>query len=166
MKLRELQPKDAPLILEWMQDPSINCFFRFNADLITEETVRAFVDDSQTSQNRHFAIADEDTDEYLGTISLKNITEVDAEYAIALRQKAIGTGAARDATMEILRYAFQALGLTRVYLNVYENNIRARKLYEKCGFFIFSHKEDAIDTPEGRKLLCWYKVEKDVLYNE
>ena len=41
MRLRNLQQKDVPFIYEWMKDPSVNCFFRFDAEQVSLETVQA-----------------------------------------------------------------------------------------------------------------------------
>ena len=46
-----------------------------------------------------------------------------AEYAICVRKKAMGTGVAKEATLEILRIAFEEMGLNKVYLNVITENI-------------------------------------------
>jgi RimJ/RimL family protein N-acetyltransferase len=83
----------------------------------------------------HLAIVDE-KDYYLGTISLKEIDHAakNAEYAISTRASAHGTGAALQATREILRIAFEELHLDRVYLNVLDENSRANRFYQKCGF--------------------------------
>ena len=47
MRLRKLQEKDVPLIYEWMKDPQVNCFFRFDPGRVTPDTVRAFVVQAQ-----------------------------------------------------------------------------------------------------------------------
>ena len=115
--LRELQKKDAPYMLEWMKDPSIACFFRFDTQDMTEDSCRQFIIDSgNDSCCRHYAIADE-SDEYLGTVSLKNINyeKGDAEYAISTRKKAHGTGAALEATRQIWNIAFNDLNHRRVH---------------------------------------------------
>lgn len=136
MILRKLKEKDAPLILSWMKDPTVNCFFRFDPDRVTLESQRAFIRAAQDQAvNAHFACAD-DNDEYLGTVSLKHIDPVsrNAEYAVGFRQEAHGVGAARFATRELLRYAFEERGLERVYLSVMDTNPRAARFYEKAGF--------------------------------
>ena len=86
-------------------------------------------------ENQNFAFVN-DEDEYLGTISLKHISHDNdkAEYAVVARKCAQGTGAAKKATEELLEYAFTELALHKVYLSVLEENIRAQKFYEKCGF--------------------------------
>ena len=143
--LRRLEQKDAPFMLEWMHDKTITCNFSYPFARMTLEKAENFIKHSFDEKNQHFAITD-DHDEYLGTISLKHISEVDhkAEYAIVTRKKAHGTGIAERATMEILRYAFHDLGLHRVYLTVLSDNISARKLYENCGFDLEGEFQDDV----------------------
>ena len=97
-------------------------------------------------------------DEYLGTVSLKNISKENkcAEYAIVVRKIARGTGVARKATEDILDYAFNVLGLHKVYLNVLENNECAKRFYQKCGFMYEGTAKDAIVLNGDYASLAWY----------
>lgn len=133
--LRLLQEKDIPGMLEWMHDPEISRFFRFDAEAMTADRARIFIAASFTDECRHYAVTDE-TDEYLGTISLEQIDRENrhALYAVSMRKKAMGTGAAMEATRAILQIAFKELGLERVFLNVLSDNLRAKRFYEKAGF--------------------------------
>ena len=159
--LRPLRAEDAPLMLEWMQDPSIACFFRFDAMSMTEEKCRAFIESANLEpRSLHYAIADE-RDEYLGTISLKDIADGRAEYAISTRKCAHGTGAATQATKEILRLAFDELGLESVFLNVLEENLRANAFYRKAGFQFTHTEENALELRGRKKALNWYEVKKE-----
>ena len=101
----------------------------FNAHLIRQRLILSyhFIQNSFDEENQNFAFAN-DEDEYLGTISLKHISHVNdkAEYAVVARKCAQGTGAAKKATEELLKYAFTKLGLHKVYLSVLEENVRAR----------------------------------------
>lgn len=158
--LRKLEEKDVPFMLEWMHDPSIACFFRFDALSMTEEKCLEYIRTANSDDNsKHFAIADEN-DEYLGTISLKNIDYVksEAEYAISTRKKAHGTGAAMIATKEILRLAFEDLGLKKVYLNVLKENKRANAFYHKVGFQFDYCEKQAICIDGKMKDLNWYSL--------
>lgn len=157
--LRRLNQKDAPLMLEWMHDNTINCCFQYPFADMTLEKVKTFIEKSFNDENRHFAIVDSN-DEYLGTISLKNISpqNKNAEYAIVTRKKAQGTGLALKATNELLDYAFNDLGLHKVYLNVLEDNVRARKFYEKCGFKQEGIAQDAVRIADKYKSLVWYGI--------
>ena len=160
IQLRQLLHKDAPFMYEWMTDPEITKFFRFDASKITRESCEAFIEAASAQPNTvHFAIADEN-DEYLGTISLKDIDREKkcAEYAISTRKKAHGTGAALQATRMILQYAFEALGLELVYLNVLAENGRANAFYRKAGFRFVREEPDALELRGVRKTLNWYEA--------
>lgn len=160
VRLRPLEEKDAAGMLEWMTDPDIAHFFRFDAASMTLERCRAFIAGAEEQANcRHWAIADEN-DEYLGTISLKEIRDGSAEYAISTRSKAHGTGAAMEATQQILDIAFKELGLNRVYLNVLADNGRANGFYRKAGFRYTHTEEDALTIRGERKTLNWYEIER------
>ncbi|MBQ4512464.1 MAG: GNAT family N-acetyltransferase [Anaerolineaceae bacterium] len=135
IRLRKLSEKDIPGMMEWMHDPEVNRWFRFDAEAMTEERAREFIAGSYTKNTRHYAIVDE-SDEYLGTISLEEIDEENSHalYAISTRKCAWGSGAALAATQLLLEVAFSELKLERVYLNVLADNMRAKRFYEKAGF--------------------------------
>lgn len=140
--LRELKAKDAPYMLEWMHDSDIQKGFKKRMSESTIDDVLKFIKEAEisntitTGMNLHYAIIDQKEDLYLGTVSLKNIDleNRNAEYAITTRKQAQGHGVAYKATMLILNKAFFEIGLQRVYLSVFSNNVNAIKLYEKCGF--------------------------------
>ena len=129
IRLRELQESDAPLMLEWMHDAEIQRAFMRNMQDATIEDVLSFIADAaipeiiESGTSLHYAITD-DTNEYLGTISLKDIDlhNKTVEYAIITRKKAHGKGIAFCATGLILEKAFQELKLHRVFLTVLSNN--------------------------------------------
>ena len=101
----------------------------------TKEDVKRFVNTKNTKENINYACVN-DKDEYLGTVSLKNIDHENnnAEYAVSFIKEAQGTGAAMFATKEILRIAFYELELEKVYLEVLKTNERAIAFYKKVGF--------------------------------
>ena len=94
VKIRSLEIKDAEFMYEWMHDDNVVEFFSNNFKEKTLDDVIDFIKKSnEDSKNLNLAITD-DNDEYLGTISLKNIDykNKNAEYAISLRRMAIGKG--------------------------------------------------------------------------
>lgn len=137
MVLRELMQKDAEYMLEWMHDSNVYAYLGKDFSSMTIEDCRRFIEESvqNPGNGRNFAIVDEN-DEYMGTISLKNIEweEKRAEYAISCRTKAMGKGFAGAASEELFRYAAEELGLNLIYLYVRSSNIRAQKFYNKIGF--------------------------------
>ncbi len=160
ISLRPLAEKDAPGMLEWMRDPAISCFFRFDAASMTQDKCLSFIRGSASDPSaRHYAIVNS-LDEYLGTISLKDIDREkgQAEYAISTRSCAHGTGAAMAATRQVLAIAFHELGLRRVYLNVLADNVRANKFYQKAGFRFDRMEEDALTIRGKSHDLNWYTI--------
>lgn len=146
-------------MLEWMTDPEITRFFRFDPSNVTQQSCEEYIENAGSQPNtRHFAVVDEN-DEYLGTISLKDIDLENrcAEYAISTRKKAHGTGAAILATRLVLQYAFEELGLERVYLNVLAENGRANAFYRKAGFRFVREEPDALELRGKMKTLNWYE---------
>lgn len=58
-----------------------------------------------------------------------------AEFGILIGEAdARGRGLGTKVTSEILRVAFDELGLNRVFLELLASNSLARRVYEKCGF--------------------------------
>lgn len=93
MKLRKLHLKDAPLMLEWMHDESIIAGLQREKFIDKNlQDCESFINDSLSNKsNLHMAIVD-DEDIYMGNVSLKNITDTVAEFAITVRSKAQGKG--------------------------------------------------------------------------
>lgn len=169
MRLRELEKKDAPLMFEWMQDQNVIQALAADFGHMKIENCLAFIESARVDENnKHFAIVD-DQDEYLGTISLKNIDwkNKTGEYAISIRSKAMGTGVARNATEELLRRAFTEMEINKVYLCVFPENIRARKFYEKCNFVYEGTFRNHIITPDGMVHdLMWFSIIKEEYLSE
>lgn len=164
--LRELQPKDAGFMQEWMHDEDVISSLGSDFSSKTLDDALSFIEhanDSKNCKNLHLACVDE-TDEYLGTVSLKNIDEVNknAEYAICFRRKAHGTGAPAFATAEILRIAFEKMQLEKVYLYLYSINKRANRFYQKQCFVLEGcqqkqavHKGEFVDV-------IWYGITREM----
>ena len=103
MRLRKLELKDAPLMLEWMHDETVVKDMQADCSSKTLEDCNHFILSSKdTRKNLHLAIVDEN-DEYMGTVSLKNIEEDKAEFAITVRKNAMGKGYSRFGMREIIR---------------------------------------------------------------
>ena len=66
MKLRKLELKDAPLMLEWMHDDDVVQNMKTNFKIKTLEDCEQFINESKVNNaNLHLAIVDE-FDEYMG----------------------------------------------------------------------------------------------------
>ncbi len=173
IKLRELSENDAPLMLEWMHDPDIQKGFKKPMMKATMEDALAFIRKSKipnqlaTGDSVHFAVVNCDDNQYLGTVSLKNLDfeNGNAEYAIIIRKNVQGLGIAHSATELILKKAFLEIGLNRVYLSVYSNNDSAIKLYERCGFVYEGEFREHFCIGGERVGWKWYGLLKEEYLN-
>ncbi|MFT3982359.1 MAG: GNAT family protein [Lachnospiraceae bacterium] len=161
MILRELQLSDANEMVKWMHDSSVVSVLPTRFEDMTVEDCKNFILSSKDDEkNMHKAICDGDGN-YIGTVSLKDIDYNNAtgELAIVLTAKAIGKGYACNALKKILSIAFCELGLNRVYLCVFEDNIRAIKFYEKMNLkYEGTFREHRLSKDGLRHNLCWYSI--------
>lgn len=163
IRLRALEPKDAPLMLEWMHDASVVEHLHANFLSKTLEDCERFIANSRTDErNLHLAIADE-SDVYQGSVSLKDIHGGTAEFAITIRASAMGKGISRAAMAEIIRIGFEEKNLDSVFWCVSPDNKRAVRFYDKNGYRRVPHERLSIrgyDDALIRSML-WYLVTKD-----
>ena len=167
MKIRKLEKKDTLNMFNWMHDIETVKYFNIDFSKKTIEDCEKFIENSFTDTNINFAIVD-DNDNYLGTITLKNIDKQNknAEYAIVVDSKYHGKGVSNFATKEILKYAFETLKLNVVYLCVSPENKRAISFYKKTNF------HEMVDIPINlverydSLNLKWYVIYNDNVIKE
>lgn len=166
MYLRELKEKDAPLMLEWMHDSNVTGNLKGNFSSKTIEDCISFINSSISNTNIHLAIAS-DTDEYMGTVSLKNIENGSAEFAITVRTEAMGHGYSWFGMESIIDKAFNKYNLDNVYWCVSRDNKRAVRFYDKHNFHeIIDVPEKVLDRYKGMDNLKWYSVLKGDILDE
>lgn len=135
LKLRPLELSDSKILVEYLNNEEIkeyvSLFFPIN-NFLEEEWIRK---NAISHNNLTFGI--EVDGKLVGTTGFKNIDWItrSTEYGIAIYDanywnKGIGT----EATKLMLKYGFEYLNLNRIWLRVFENNPRAIRVYEKCGF--------------------------------
>lgn len=164
MRLRKLQLKDAPFMLEWMHDDSVVKDLQTNFSKKTIEDCRQFIKASNDTEcNIHLAIVN-DCDEYMGTVSLKNIENGTAEFAITIRKNAMGKGISKFGMAEIIKMGLNDLGLDNIYWCVSPENIRAVRFYDKNNY----NRIDAslLDirggySQEQVQAYIWYQKKRD-----
>lgn len=134
ISLRDFLADDIELKVQWINDPRNNQFLHYDLPLVFDKTLKWF-------HGRNMKRRLDCTIEYGGIpVGLIGLLEIDsihkkAEYYICIGEnKYKGKGIARSATRMLIEYAFNELGLNKVYLNVDADNVIACRLYEKCGF--------------------------------
>lgn len=160
MKLRKLQMKDAEFMLEWMHDESVVKYLHANFAEKTILDCREFIKSSENNTTcLHMAIVDEN-DTYMGTISLKYIRDSVAEFAISIRNSAMGKGYSSYGMKEIIKIGFEELKLEEIYWCVSKDNKRAIRFYDKneyqkvngCNIDAIGYSKSQIDS------YFWYHV--------
>ena len=160
MKLRKLQAEDALFMLEWMHDDSVVHDLKTNFAVKTLEDCISFIKMAQvTKENLHLAIVD-DNDTYMGTVSLKHITKISAEFGITVRKCAMGKGFSKFAMQHIIEIGFKRLGLQKIYWCVAPENQRAVRFYDKnkYGRCLAPVEAQNCYTAEEITHFIWYAV--------
>ncbi len=134
--LREVESSDLPALLRWRGDPENRRWF-FDPSPVTEEAHEAWYNRYLRAEGEILFVI-EARGSPIGTIGLVGIDRRrgTAELGRMLigESRARGKGFGRAATRLLLRYAFERVGLSRVSLEVQEENARAIGVYEACGF--------------------------------
>lgn len=163
MNLRKLEYRDAPFMLEWMQDKSVVQDLKTDFSSKTIQDCVRFIESNQDNHNDvNFAVVD-DNDIYMGTVSLKNIRQDygTAEFAITVRASAMGHGFSKFGMTEIIRYGFEKLHLKAIFWCVSKENRRAIRFYDKNQYnrteIIPEYILNDYATVDNMDLL-WYKA--------
>lgn len=133
--LRKFTDTDIPNKVRWINDESNNTYLHYELPLEIEKT-RCWFETIRNKTDRYDAVIEADGIS-IGIIGLLNIDKVNlkAEYYITLGESSYKRkGISYIASQQLLKYAFEELGVNKVYLNVDADNIAACNLYEKIGF--------------------------------
>ena len=134
---RPLEAEHAPTIQTWFNDPENTQYLkRFRPISLLEE--KQWLEKApERKDEHHFEIVLREGERLIGICSLHDggLPSRSAELGIAIGEREEqGKGYGEEALRLLLEYGFATLGLHRIGLNVYENNPRAIRCYEKCGF--------------------------------
>ncbi|MFF8599392.1 GNAT family N-acetyltransferase [Streptomyces sp. NPDC015232] len=134
--LRPVTEDDVPALLPMLRDPEIGRLTGSHAELDERALRRWYATRGDQTNRLDLAVVDRATGRVAGEVVL-NEWDQDNEscgFRICLAPDALGRGLGTEATRLVLGHAFEAVGLYRVWLEVYAFNPRARRAYEKAGF--------------------------------
>ncbi len=139
--LRALEVSDLDRTWKWHNDPQLYAMlvspFRYVSRAAEEDWIRHKTTYSLTEIQ--LAICLKQDDQHIGDIHLTNIDWVARHACTGIFIGAAehwSKGYGRQALHLLLDHAFRDLGLRRLYLTVLEDNQRAIRAYEECGFVI------------------------------
>jgi diamine N-acetyltransferase len=127
MKLRAATPADIPFIIVTEHSPDLR---EFTGAWTSEEHAAAMSD-----PNTHYLIALDDSGNAIGYIILRGLR---SEHRGIELQRIVMTSPGRGHGKEVLRLllnkVFNEFGAHRLWLDVFETNLRAQHVYRSVGF--------------------------------
>jgi RimJ/RimL family protein N-acetyltransferase len=96
-----------------------------------------------------FAVCLKEDGKPIGSIGFhrKDLAEGDDEYELGywIGKPFWGRGLIPEACREMLKYAFEDLGMNRVWCGHYDGNLKSRRVQEKLGF-VYQHTTEGIEV--------------------
>jgi [ribosomal protein S5]-alanine N-acetyltransferase len=140
--LRALREADLPCWLAALRSPAVFEHTSWNlpaddADALARLAVYVWDEAQFTSSSLlRFAIADRETDRFLGTAGFHTVQpdHRSAELAYDLCPEAWGRGLASAAARSLTDWAHTHVGLVRVQATVMDSNTRSLQVLARCGF--------------------------------
>jgi len=136
--LRLMEDYDIPLKVKWVNDEQIRNLLI--SDYISETKTKKWLDEIYKYNTRkEFMICLKATNEAIGFTSLKNIDLLNskAELSMLIGCKELwGKGYAKEARRMIINYAFNEIGLNKIYTFNWSKNKKIINLNQKLGFKI------------------------------
>lgn len=140
INLRALEAEDLPLVAEWRNQQEIRRAF-FNKSLLAASGQRKWYDRLLDDRSKQFFVSTErGSGKPVGMISLVDIDYVNQKAEIGTTivgdRSMWGKGIASEMIGVALCYAFEDLGLNRVYAYAIDTNIGSIRAKEKSGFLV------------------------------
>jgi RimJ/RimL family protein N-acetyltransferase len=138
--LKQLDESILPAYCQLIADPIAQHWTVTTSSFSDEQLLAWLKSRPGQPQRLDWGIFDPVTNQFLGEIVLN---ELDSETAsmnlrIALLSTSFGRGIGTEAVKLVLDYGFQKLGLAQIRLDVWSENLRAIRVYEKSGFVLAS----------------------------
>ena len=149
--LRRWEDSDAESLFEYAKDPEVGPIAGWPAHQSVEESRNVI---RQVLQGKEaYALCLRGDNRAIGAIELKlnghtDLTERDDECELGywIGKPFWGQGLVPEAAREILRHAFEDIGMTKVWAGYYEGNDKSKRVQEKCRFR-YQWKTESVDVP-------------------
>ena len=149
--LRRWEDSDAESLFEYAKDPEVGPIAGWPAHQSVEESRNVI---RQVLQGKEaYALCLRGDNRAIGAIELKlnghtDLTERDDECELGywIGKPFWGQGLVPEAVREILRHAFEDIGMTKVWAGYYEGNDKSKRVQEKCRFR-YQWKTESVDVP-------------------
>ncbi|KOG29082.1 GNAT family N-acetyltransferase [Streptomyces resistomycificus] len=135
--LRPFTEADADAVWEILQDPEVIRFtFEPGSEFTLDGLRSIYASRAHAPDRLDLAVTDRATGELVGEVVLNewNPHARSCNFRTLMGPRGRDRGLGTEAIRLIVGHGFERLGLHRVGLEVYGNNPRARRVYEKVGF--------------------------------
>ena len=149
--LRKWTQSDAESLFEYAKNPEVGPAAGWPPHKSVEESkdiIKNVLNGAEC-----YALCEKEKNIAIGSVELKlnghtDMTERDDECELGywLAQPFWGRGYMPEATGELLRRAFEELGMTAVWCGYYDGNQKSKRVQEKLGF-VFHHTCDEVPVP-------------------
>ena len=136
VRLRPMEERDLPRFVEWLGDRDVTRWLAAMGEPPTLEDEREWYERRREDPESVMWSIETLEGQLAGTVELRLTSRAKrAEIGIAIQDKSLWSmGLGTDTVRLVLGYAFEDLQLNRVELTTDQENARAIRCYEKCGF--------------------------------
>lgn len=142
VRLRAVEKGDLAAFVRWFNDPEVRCNLKIVQPFSMGQEEKWYADVLDRPVEEHpLCIEVQQGGGWImiGNSSFMNINQHDrsAEIGIFIGDKKFwNQGLGTEAMRLMTKHGFENLNLNRIYLHVYETNLRGKRCYEKAGFSI------------------------------
>jgi RimJ/RimL family protein N-acetyltransferase len=147
--LRPWREEDAEDLYKYAKDPDVGPPAGWPPHTGVEnsrEIIRAVLFSPET-----YAVCLKTDERPIGSVGLhrNDLAEQNDEYELGywIGKPFWGQGLIPEASREILRHAFEDLGMARIWCGHYEGNVKSRRVMEKLGF-VYHHTTEGIEVSQ------------------
>lgn len=128
---------DESLIDEYLKmvnDPEVACRISHNPRTYTYEEEKLWVNTKLKNNATCYSMIEKVTGKYIGCIEMVSVTGTIGEIGICITRNMQDKHFGTEAMKAMVEYGYNVLKLNAIYLNVFNDNLRARKCYKNAGF--------------------------------
>ncbi len=151
LMLRKWTEAYAESLFEYAKDPEVGPIAGWSPHKNKDESLNVIKNVFNGAEC--YAICEKGNNEAIGAIELKlngstDMTDRDDECELGywLGKPFWGKGYMPEAAREIIRHAFEELGMTTIWCGYYEGNYKSKRVQEKLGF-IYHHTCEEVAVP-------------------
>ncbi|MBQ1877361.1 MAG: GNAT family N-acetyltransferase [Erysipelotrichaceae bacterium] len=123
---------------------NVGRFIGRRTEPFTVEQETEWIRENLEARNPVFSLIEKKSGEFIGNIELMDVKGDMGELGIGLTAGKQDQGYGTEAIKALLRYARDVMGIRRVFLKAYPENLRAIHVYEKCGFREYDRTDEDV----------------------